>query len=199
MESIASRPRKRDRVRKFLGRDTGKPDDQIASEDASAIQPEIPTDDTNKLGAVDTATVTSEPSRVATDDLWAEAYERCKLREKVLVDRYEQHMKAYTSSAGTAADDRFSPGEIGGLVKARRGDLDAQRLTLSLRGRPIVIREQGEKIVKFVLWFNSTVSSALASQPYASLAWSGVSVILPVSDNPFRETDLGPLHHCSYS
>ena len=199
MDSTASKPRKWDRIRKLWEKDTGKPDDQIASEDAIALRPKASSDDTHKLATVDSAAVVSEHPKVETDDLWAEAYERCKLREKALVDDYEKHMKAYTASAGAAHEDRFSPGKIADLIKAQRGDLDAQRLTLRLRGGSIAIREQGEKIIRFVLWFNSTISSALASQPYASLAWSGVSIILPVSDIPFRETDLGPLHHCSYS
>ena len=199
MESIAARPRKRDQVRKFLGKGTATRDDRNASEDATALRLKGSSDVLQGLAAVDAAAVVSESPKVATDDLWAEGYERCKLRDKVLVDDYEKHMKAYTSSAGTAADDRFSPGEIAGLIKAKREDRDARRLTFHLRGETIAIREQGEKIIKFVLWFNSTISSALASQPYASLAWSGVSIILPVSDNPFRKTELGPLHHCSYS
>ena len=188
MELMESRPRKRDRIRKLFEKDTGKPDGQSTSEDTVALRPKTSSDDITKDAAVDAAAAISEPSKAMSDDLWAEAYERCKLRESDLVDRYEQHMKAYTS---TAFDHPFSPGKIAGLIKARRRDLDAQRLTLRIRGESTVIREQGEKIVKFVLWFNSTISSALASQPYASLAWSAVSIILPVSDNPTEETAVG--------
>lgn len=190
MESTASKPRSWDKLFKTFGKGAEKPDAQSTSEDTIALRPKVSSDDTHKLAAVDTAAVVSESSKVATDDLWAEGYERCKLRDKGLVDKYEKQMKAYTSSAGIAADDRFSPGEIAGLIKAKREERDARRLTFHLRGKNKAIQVQGEKIIKFVLWFNSTISSALASQPYASLAWSGVSIILPVSDNSFRETDL---------
>ena len=196
MELLPTRQRKR---RKLFRKITVKSNDQQASEDAIALRSKVSSDDTSRLAAGQTAATISEPPKVADNDLWAEAYERCKLREHDLVGRYEQHIKAYTSSADTTHGDRFSPGEIAGLIKAQRGDLDAQRLTLRLRGRSIAIREQGEKIVKFVLWFNSTISSALASQPYASLAWSGVSIILPVSDNPTEKAEIRPSHHHSYS
>ena len=200
MDSLPSSKRKRDGFLELFGKSAERPDAHNTSVAVIALRPKASSDDPHKLAAVDTAAVVSEPPKpkIATNDLWAEAYERCKLREKVLVDRYEQHMKAYASSAGTAADDRFSPREIVEVVKARRVDLDAKELTFSLRGESIAIREQGEKIVKFVLWFNSTISSALASQPYASLAWSGVSIILPVSDNPTEKTEGRTSHQYIY-
>lgn len=40
------------------------------------------------------------------------------------------------------------------------------------------MREQGEKVIKFILWFNDIVSQALSAQPYAALAWLGVSILL---------------------
>ena len=198
MKSLPTSQRKRDRLVKLLRKNTEKPDAPNTSEeeDAMALRPEVFLDGTDEPKTVEIAGVVNETANTATDDLWAEAYEECKLRENDLVDRYEKHMKAYTS---TAFEDPFSPGKIAGLIKAQRRDLDAQRLTLRLRGKSIVIREQGENIVKFVLWFNSTISSALASQPYASLAWSAVSIMLPVSDNPTEKTEVGPLHRYSYS
>lgn len=174
MASIPPGPRKRDWLLKPFEKDTVKTDDQNTSGDAISSRPNVTSGDTNKFAAMDTSAVKSEAPKVATDDLWAEAYEECKIRENDLVNCYEQRMKAYTASAGTVPEDHFSPSKIAESIIAQRGDLDARRLTLW---------KQGEKIVKFVLCFNNTISAALASQPYASLAWSGVSIILPVSDN----------------
>ena len=53
-------------------------------------------------------------------------------------------------------------------------------MIIHLRGKPVKVREQGERILKFILWSKDLVSAATSTQPYAALAWSGVSILLPV-------------------
>lgn len=154
-----------------------------SAEDAIALRPKPPLTESSRSAVVTTGTVAHDAQNVVPEDLWKQAYEKCKSREGELVIGYEQHMKRYTSPDGIACDDEFSPGKVAEFIKAQRAHLDARRLALRLPGGSITMSEQGEKIVKFILWFNGTISSALASQPYASLAWSGVSIILPVSRN----------------
>ena len=69
------------------------------------------------------------------------------------------------------------------LIKQKMLDREEKQWVLRLRKRqpPTPVREQGEKIIKFVLWSKDFVSAAVSTQPYAALAWSGVSVLLEVS------------------
>ncbi|KAI1839457.1 hypothetical protein JX266_014332, partial [Neoarthrinium moseri] len=47
-------------------------------------------------------------------------------------------------------------------------------------GKDVKFREQAEKLVKVAGWCNGIVKDALSAQPYAALAWSGVSILLPL-------------------
>ncbi|KAJ5740823.1 hypothetical protein N7493_000695 [Penicillium malachiteum] len=58
--------------------------------------------------------------------------------------------------------------------------MEISQWRVSLLGKDVKIREQSEKLAKFLLWSSPIVQSALSSQPYAALAWSGVALLLPL-------------------
>ena len=110
-----------------------------------------------------------------SEDLWVHAYEALKLRDPDLVAAYERLL------APTTADHSLSPELIETVVKSKLQDREANQLVVKLGKKSVKVREQGEKLIKFILWSNNIISQALSAQPYAALAWSGVSIILPVS------------------
>ena len=111
-------------------------------------------------------------------DLWLQAYEALELRESDLVAAYKRQL-APTSI--TSADPSLSPELIETIIKPKLQDREVHQLVINLGKKPVKVREQGEKVIKFILWSNDIVSKALSAQPYAALAWSGVSILLPVS------------------
>ena len=117
------------------------------------------------------------------EDLWKNAYEALKARDRDLVEVYTLSLAALNdvqiNCAQTSPPD-LSPNEINIIVKQRLESLEKQQLMIHLRGKPIKVREQGEKVIKFILWSNDFISTALSAHPYAALAWSGVSILLPV-------------------
>jgi len=60
-------------------------------------------------------------------------------------------------------------------------DLDSTRLALHIGDQKIVVREQVKKILDFLTFFKSVIAAAAATEPCASLAWTGVMAVLPVS------------------
>ena len=79
-----------------------------------------------------------------------------------------------------AGIDLSAPRSVEVIVKQLLEDREKKQWRVSLLGRDIKLREQAERLAKFVLWSDPLVKSALSSQPYAALAWSGVSLLLPV-------------------
>ena len=77
-------------------------------------------------------------------------------------------------------DPSLSPEIIETIVKSKLEDREANQLVINLGKNSVKVREQGEKVIKFILWSKDIVSQALSAQPYAALAWSGVSILLPV-------------------
>ena len=108
-------------------------------------------------------------------DLWERAYEALKFRDPDLVAAYERHL------APTVANPSLSPELIESTIQSKLQDRKADQWVIRLGKQPIKVREQGEKIIRFILWFDDIISQAVSAQPYAALAWSGVSILLPVS------------------
>lgn len=118
-----------------------------------------------------------------SDDLWILAYKALKLRDPDLVAAYERLLAPTPTDLAHLSPN---PEYIETIVKSKLQEREANQLVINLGERPVKVREQGEKIIKFILWSNGIVSQALSAQPYAALAWSGVSILLPVSCVPWQ-------------
>ncbi|KAJ5510354.1 hypothetical protein N7453_002457 [Penicillium expansum] len=66
------------------------------------------------------------------------------------------------------------------VVKRLLDDRKKKQWRLSLLGNNVIIRKQVEKLAKVLLWSDPVVKSAVSTQPHAALAWSGVSILLPL-------------------
>lgn len=110
-------------------------------------------------------------------DLWARAYEILQAREPGLVSDFAKHLASLHGDS-----DPLSPRSIQSIVTRLLDDRDKKQWRVSLLGKDVKIREQAEKMVKFLIWSDSIVSAVVSSQPYAALAWSGVSLLLPVGE-----------------
>ena len=111
-------------------------------------------------------------------DLWLQAYEALELREPELVAAYKRLL---APTIIDSADPSLSPELIETIINSNLQDREANQWVINLGKKPVKVREQGEKVIKFILWSKDIVSEALSAQPYAALAWSGVSILLPVS------------------
>ena len=116
-----------------------------------------------------------------SEDLWVHAYEALKLREPDLVAAYERHLAQLAPTVTNSVHPSLSPELIETIAKSKLQDREADQWVVHLGEQPVNVRVQGEKVIKFILWSNDIISQAVSTQPYAALAWSGVSILLPVS------------------
>ena len=112
------------------------------------------------------------------EDLWEQAFDLSELREPDLMRAYKLLL---TPIRTNLTDPSLSPEVIEAIVKSKLEDREANQLVINLGKTSVKVREQGEKVIKFILWSKDIVSQALSAQPYAALAWSGVSILFPVS------------------
>jgi hypothetical protein len=59
-------------------------------------------------------------------------------------------------------------------------DRKTKQWKVSVFGHDVKIRAQIGRLVKILQWSDPLVKDAMSTQPYAALAWSGVSLLLPV-------------------
>ena len=108
-------------------------------------------------------------------DLWARAYEILQEREPELMGDFIRHLSSLQDDP-----DPLSSKSVQSLVTRLLEDREKKQWRVSLLGKDIKIREQAERLAKFLLWSDSIISEAVSAQPYAALAWCAVSLLLPV-------------------
>ncbi|KAF7547245.1 hypothetical protein G7Z17_g7857 [Cylindrodendrum hubeiense] len=111
---------------------------------------------------------------------WSRAYEIFQKREPELTADYEKHLAPSQQGDAAASADLSTPESVESIVKRLLEDRENKQWRVSLLGKDIKIREQTERLAKFLLWSDPIVKHAVSSQPYAALAWSGVSLLLPL-------------------
>lgn len=125
-----------------------------------------------------------------SNDPWALAYAILQKREPELVECYQTHLSlAQRNGSVDAADavdaDLSNPRSVESVMTRLLEDRKQKQWKVSLLGKDVKIREQTEKLAKFLLWADPVVKNAVSTQPYAALAWASVSLLLPVSQgNP---------------
>ncbi|KAL4767455.1 hypothetical protein BDW60DRAFT_220489 [Aspergillus nidulans var. acristatus] len=122
----------------------------------------------------------SYPHPPAIDlDLWARAYEIFEQREPELLAAFKKHLNCSSRNANTSgefSDQKWVESTVNTLLK----DREEKQLRVSILGHDIRIRAQVERLAKLLLWADPIVKTAVSTQPYAALAWSGVSLLLPL-------------------
>ncbi|CAG8017900.1 unnamed protein product [Penicillium olsonii] len=124
----------------------------------------------------------SDPIPISSNDNtepWARAYEIVVSREPDLMEVYARHLASLQGETAENTDlslPRSVESAMEQLVKIR----EEKQWRLSILGKDVKIREQVERLAKFVLWSEPIVTKALSAQPYAALGWSGVTLLLPL-------------------
>jgi hypothetical protein len=114
-------------------------------------------------------------------DLWMQAYDKLKERETDLVTDYEKHLSSCKYVPTTATDPLSTQESTKATVAQLLENREGKQWRLPWLEVDVKVREQLEKLVKFALWSDDIVKQALSAQPHAALAWSAVSILLPVS------------------
>lgn len=85
------------------------------------------------------------------------------------------------TDASTAAEGEKRLEEIQKLAKTKLEKLPEARISFSLCGKRIIVREAVQKAIRTVTAFKPIISGVISAEPHAALAWAGVLTILPVS------------------
>jgi hypothetical protein len=109
-------------------------------------------------------------------DLWTRAYEIFQEQEPELIIEYKKHLGDTATSA-----DLSNRQAIETILEKLLKDREKKQWEVPFLGHDIRIRKQVERLTNFLIWSDKYVKHATSAQPYAALAWSGVSLLLPAS------------------
>jgi hypothetical protein len=120
------------------------------------------------------------PKSFNESDLWLRAYMKLQEQQPELIKAYNTHLASLQhdqENRGGIQNER----SVKSVVNQLLDDREKKQYRVPLLKKDVKIRDQVEKVARFVLWFDPIVKSAVSTQPYAALAWSGASLLLPVS------------------
>ncbi|KAJ5970670.1 uncharacterized protein N7479_000588 [Penicillium vulpinum] len=115
-------------------------------------------------------------------DIWSCAYKLAENREPELMMDYASHLATLQCNPAIKRDissSEFVEDILNQLLEVR----EKKQWQIPLLGNNVIIRRQVEKLTKVLLWSDPVVKLAVSTQPYAALAWSSVSILLPLLTN----------------
>jgi hypothetical protein len=120
-------------------------------------------------------------------ELWDQAYEELRKQEDKLIKDYEAvltgdlaimigSMAVMLSGSKEERKDQMAT-----LLTRKIEEVKKNTWKLKFGGQDIPLKDLAQPVVGIIQWADDYISGALSSNPYASLAWGGVSLLLPVS------------------
>ena len=164
--------------------------EEAPSTPSPALQP--PTPQTSKTQA---QALAPQPQ-----SLWDRAYDALKANNKRLVEDYEALLagcgesilgEEQAASAHAALDHSSPPRRrlLDAVIAQGLQRMEDQRTKYTVAGHEFVPKDQLAKAAELVLWANSWIGEAVKCSPEASIAWAGISIVLPLLTNPKTAED----------
>ncbi|OJJ66295.1 hypothetical protein ASPBRDRAFT_188620 [Aspergillus brasiliensis CBS 101740] len=124
----------------------------------------------------------SEPEPV---DLWGQALHRLSQQNAKLVNEY----RTVLIEEGQKDGDTSTVQVLGNLVTSKLDKIEKVRFKYTFNGKKHSVNEQFGKLIQGILGLKEYITVAVSPDPHASLAWSGVLVVLPILLRPWTEED----------
>jgi ankyrin repeat protein len=161
----------------------GPSDPQSPSRSQSTAYPSTTT---LSIRPADQPSVSATAATSKSPDVWKLAYDKFRAEgpQELLVG-YNTHV------LGSAAvdTDLSSRESIETALDKLLKDRENRQWKVSILGRDVNIRAQVVRLTKILEWSDPLVKSAVSTQPYAALAWSGVSLLLPLLTSGTTENE----------
>lgn len=153
----------------------------------SSSQPE--TGSTSQIG-LENPPVQS-PLNAADDDdddvpirqLWNLAYDRLRKENEQLINNYEAKIrKNLGASISHAIGPKISMrDQMDIILRNKMDEVNQNSWKLRFGSSEVQMKDLAQPILSVVNWANDFITGALTPNPCASMAWAGVSLLLPVS------------------
>lgn len=161
---------------------------------ASILQPATtdPIDKLSKASHKDSSQVALVEGRIS--ELWNDAYNDLRVKEKSLVNDYEATLSgSLTTMIGSSvvlSGKRIErQNQMQTILKSKVAEVEKEMWELKFGSVDVPVKDLQKPVVATIEWVKSYIDTAVGTNPYASIAWAGVSLLLPVSTFPFNITN----------
>ncbi|QYT04241.1 Ankyrin repeat protein [Trichoderma simmonsii] len=122
-------------------------------------------------------------------ELWNLAYKKLQQEDGALIEEYEARLRGSVTAAlgSTLAAEENKGRWMNIMLRCKMEQVQKNIWKFSFRSSEIQPAEVVQPILGVVKLANDFLTTALASNPYASLAWAGVSALLSLFLNPMDQ------------
>lgn len=120
-------------------------------------------------------------SAIAEPSLWSLAYDRLRQDNLILIRDFNECLGINNTNNEAGS---LVAADIDGVTQKALGEIRKAMDPKDKRsGVTLAIHEYSKKAIKIIDASKSLIASAASAEPHAALAWSGVSLLLPVSSS----------------
>lgn len=127
--------------------------------------------------------VSPKLENVPIQQLWTVAYETLREEDGELIEEYEA--KLQESVIADSSDNHRLETDIKEqmrtILEIKMADVNKNTTKLKLGSSEVAVKDIAQLLLNVVNSANSFISQAVSASPPASIAWAGVSFLLPVS------------------
>ena len=130
---------------------------------------------------------TSSQELCPISELWNQAYDdlRSDLKDGKLIKKYEAiiatHVSTVVASTGQASVKASRKDDMLRLLDNKMTEIKANKWRLKFHDHEVLVEDLAKPVINMIDLADKYVSDAVSANPYASIAWAGVGLILPVS------------------
>jgi hypothetical protein len=116
-------------------------------------------------------------------ELWNQAYDDLRGKEANLVKDYETTL--YENLTAMIISDSILGREdqMKIILEEKVEEVKKNMWKLQFGASEVPVKDLVQPVVGIIDWANQYINAAVSSNPYASLAWAGVGLLLPVSNS----------------
>lgn len=125
------------------------------------------------------------------DELWNLAYENLRERDEDLIKEYEAKLNSnFTGALGSTLSSLLGPrvdrrDQMNTILQLKMQEINRDTWKLKFGSSEVQVKDLVQPVLGVVNWANEYVTAAVKTNPSASIAWGGVSLLLPVSKMKF--------------
>lgn len=133
----------------------------------------------------------NKASDTPIDELWSLAYEHLRESDRDLIVNYEDklcfnlavaigstHGSTLRSTLRSRAELRYMMKTI---LQRKMDEVNRDTWKVKFRSSEVQVKDLVQPVLGVINWANEYVSAAVKASPSASIAWAGISLLLPVS------------------
>ncbi|KAL7935792.1 ankyrin repeat-containing domain protein [Trichoderma chlorosporum] len=130
--------------------------------------------------------VKQQPDDADIRELWNAAYEKLRMEDSNLIEEYEKNLPvAMVASLDLPLALNASIRErMQAVLEYKMKEVNSNVWKLKFRSSEVEVRDLLKPYLGVVSLANEYITGAVSVNPYASLAWAGVSLLLPLFLNP---------------